>query len=230
VITLPCFLHQLNTIIGKIVAFAAAKRTITNTTRVVSFFVSSHYWGGQEDEAAKKLGITRSLKTHTKSRWYSLITQNVTFQSHRPSLTDVCIRPDAQKKTNGLSPVNSDVIDIVMARTHWPYVNQIICICKPLVDAIGNTESRQSNLADCMLELLRCARTLNALELESGEDPLFLAHARAVFNCEFIAMNTELHCLALFLHPLCKNLALDQTAKNRTYDDLLQTAVNLAVQ
>jgi protein-tyrosine-phosphatase len=230
VLTFPCFLHQLNTIIGKIAAFPAAKQAISSTTQVITFFISSHYWGGQEDEVAKREGITRSLKTYTESRWYSLIILLIMFQCHQNPLTVTCLRPDAQKKTNGLSPVNRDVVDLVLNRDHWCYVDQIIRICKPIVDAIGNIESRAANLADCMLEGLRCASALGKVQLEEGDDEDFLEHARAIFNQEFDAMNTDIHSLALFLHPLCKKLAIHQTIKKRTLDGLMKTAMKIAMQ
>jgi hypothetical protein len=40
----------------------------------------------------------------------------------------------------------------VMDVEYWRRVEQIIRICKPIVDAIGNLEAREVNLADCMLE------------------------------------------------------------------------------
>jgi hypothetical protein len=83
IITLPCFLHQLNTVVSKIVMFAGAKAAISGTTQVVSFFICSYYWGGQEANAAKEQGITKQLKTHTDTRWYSFILQNVIFQLHK---------------------------------------------------------------------------------------------------------------------------------------------------
>ena len=86
---------------------------------------------------------------------------------------------------------------------YWIQLEQLIKTCKPLVDAIGNLESREANLADCMLELIRCARQMVRIELDADEDLGFWVHAKAVFNCEFHSMNTSLHNLALFLHPMC---------------------------
>ena len=54
---------------------------------------------------------------------------------------------------------------------------------KPLIDAIGNLESRKATLADCMLELIRCARTMTRLELiPDKEDIGFWMKAESVFN------------------------------------------------
>ncbi len=115
------------------------------------------------------------------------------------------MQPDAQKKIGGLSPVAVDVVKTVIYDVdYWTLLNQLIKINKPLVDAIGNLESREANLADCMLEFIRCARAMTRLELEDGEDSGFFYHAKAVFNRCFHEMNTETHSLALFLHPLCQ--------------------------
>jgi hypothetical protein len=68
ILTFACFLHSLNTIVGKIVTYPKAKKTILNTNKVTTFFNSSHYWGGQEAEEAKeRWKVTRKLKTHTES-------------------------------------------------------------------------------------------------------------------------------------------------------------------
>jgi hypothetical protein len=148
----------------------------------------------------------------------------------RHPLSSVCKQSDAKKKMNGLSPVNPDVIKVVQDHSQWDYIDQIIKLCKPIVDAIGNLESREVNLADCMLELLRCASVMEKIVPDGNDDPAFHQHAVAVFNQEFEAMTTDIHCLVLFLHPLCKKLVIHQTAKNRTYDNLKRTAGKIMMQ
>ncbi|KAJ7447979.1 hypothetical protein FB451DRAFT_1533637 [Mycena latifolia] len=134
--------------------------------------------------------------------------------SHRQPLSIICLRPDAQKKTNGLSAVGSDVIAIVLNTPEfWPLLNQVTRISKPIVDAIGNCESCQTTLADCMLELIRCAHTMGKMTLEEDEDAGFLAHAKATFDRQFKLIATPIHWLALFLHPFCRKLAVSQTWK-----------------
>jgi hypothetical protein len=144
-------------------------------------------------------------------------------------LTVVCSRDDAQKKKNGFSPINRDIIRIVLGEpVYWDMINQIIRTCKPIVDAIGNLESRDANLADCMLELLRCARVMIRLELDDRDDPGFWAHAKAVFLHEFHLMDTNVHSLALFLHPKCRRLAVSQVAKGRSFQSMCSVALEIA--
>ena len=82
------------------------------------------------------------------------------------------------------------------------------------MDAIGNLESRDATLADCMLELIRCARQMYRVELDPDEDVDFWVHTKLVFNHKLHAMNTSIHVLSLFLHPLCRKLAVSQAAKS----------------
>jgi hypothetical protein len=100
-----------------------------------------------------------------------------------------------------------------------------------LVDAIGNLESRDALMADCMLELLRCAVELEAQAVDDGDDPEFLEHAKAMFNKEFKALNTDVHFLSLYLHPLCRTLAISPEAGRsrggRTFLDICKIAVTL---
>ncbi|KAJ7708769.1 hypothetical protein B0H17DRAFT_1124578 [Mycena rosella] len=54
---------------------------------------------------------------------------------------------------------------MVMSTKYWNRVDQLICICKSLVDAIGNLESRDTNLADCCQK-----QNLSADVQDSAED------------------------------------------------------------
>ncbi|KAF8580655.1 hypothetical protein K439DRAFT_1415198 [Ramaria rubella] len=219
----PCFLHGLNTMLGHIVNQAGTKKVVSRNAKIVSFFNNSHYWEGQLDALAVSLGITHSLKTNTESRWYALILQALSVQEYHNALVQLCLRPDAQRKTNGYTPVSADVLNTVIRDLdHWKHNSQLIRTCKPIVDAIGNLETRDCTLADCMLELLRCARDYVRLEILSTGDVPFAYHAKATFNTEFHKMDTELQFFALFLHPLCRSLAISQVAKSRSLKDACQ--------
>lgn len=141
----------------------------------------------------------------------------------------ICIREDAQRRVDGLSSIPRDVIDLITSNaSYWKILQQFIKTCKPIVDAIGNLESRNVTLADCMLELIRCARGMEQLVLDDGEDVGFWEHAKQVFNFEFHRMDTELHGLALFLHPLCRKLAVGQVSKGRSFETYCKIALEVA--
>ncbi|KAF8551001.1 hypothetical protein OG21DRAFT_1418728 [Imleria badia] len=75
ILTFPCFLHGVNIIISEICSFLWLKKTTTKTTRIVTFFNNSHYWGGQLKEKAARQDVKCSLKKNCKSCWYALILQ-----------------------------------------------------------------------------------------------------------------------------------------------------------
>lgn len=158
--------------------------------------------------------------------------ENATDILIRNPLSLICFRPDAQKKTNNLSPVAPDVVTTILHDTQvWHRLNQLIKTTKPIVDAIGNLESRESSLADCMLELIRCARAMVRLRLDPDEDDVgFWMHAKSVFNRRFHAMDTTIHSLALFLHPLCRKLAISQAANGRSFEFMVKAALSIAQQ
>ncbi|KAF9531576.1 hypothetical protein CPB83DRAFT_833272 [Crepidotus variabilis] len=210
IIIFPCFMHSVNTIIGKITAYPPVKDAISKNTRIVSFFNSSHYWGGQLEIAADSRGIKQTLKTLTESRFYALVLLALSVREHRAALTEICNRDDAKRSIHGLSSVNKDVITTVFDLQRWDLTDQLIRICKPLVDVIGNIESRDSNLADCMLELIWAHREVNGVMHQDGDDPGFAKHAMETLQTEFHALNTDLHWFALFLHPLCWKQAEDE--------------------
>lgn len=93
------------------------------------------------------------------------------------------MRQDARKKTNNLTPVAHDVIKIILGDPlFWRHLEQIVNTVKFIVDAIGNLESCQASLADCMLELLRCAKQMSQLTFDDDYDIDFWRHAKSVFN------------------------------------------------
>ena len=55
---------------------------------------------------------------------------------HSPALTQLCACQDAQKKTRGLTPVSAPVVQMILTdTTHFDRTEQLIKICKPLIDA-----------------------------------------------------------------------------------------------
>ncbi|KAG8934913.1 hypothetical protein FRC01_012962 [Tulasnella sp. 417] len=123
----------------------------------------------------------------------------------------------------------------------WDSTEQIVQYVKPVVDAIGNLEAQDASMADCMLELLRCSRLLSALppipegisalspnDSHKGELVAFSNHAKGVFNTQFQILNSDLHFLCLYLHPLCRKLAISQSAKSRTLDEAIKIALGVA--
>lgn len=73
----------MNTTIGKITSYESAKDTVTRNSKIVTFFNSSHYWGGQLDHIRKSLKITRGLRTNTESRFYALILQSQSVRENQ---------------------------------------------------------------------------------------------------------------------------------------------------
>lgn len=107
---------------------------------------------------------------------------------------------------------------------------QLLWVCKPLVDAIGNIEEWQVSLAHCVLKLLKVARMLHKMKAEDREDASFLEYARQTLNKSFHDIVTDVHFLALFLHPLCWRLAIGTSPYLRTFSDACCIALDLAEQ
>ena len=103
-------MHSINTIIGKIVSYPSVKKTIISNSRIVSFFNSSHYWGGQLEKICKENGVTRGLKTNTESRFYALILQALSVREHKTSLMTLCVRDDAQQSQTHPTLENSTML------------------------------------------------------------------------------------------------------------------------
>ncbi|KAJ7211665.1 ribonuclease H-like domain-containing protein [Mycena pura] len=233
IITMACWVHQTNTLVGEICRYPAAKSAIQRGNRVVTFFNNSHYWGGQLKGAALAEKITRGLKKNCESRWYALILLAMSVSAHRVPLNTIIARPEARKATAGLSAVNPDVISIVRDNDDdfWPWLTRVIRIARPFVDSIAECEGRSVTLADCMLSLLGAAYQLSKLDQNEDDTSAFRAfrkHAHAVVDKRFLTMATPLHRLALFLHPLCRKLAV-LDADGYTLRDHKRTALQIAI-
>lgn len=133
---------------------------------------------------------------------------------------------------NNKSPVTPDVVETVLHdQFYWKHLEQLVKTTKFLVDAIGNIESRQASLADCMLELIRCARRMSQLQLDPADDDVgFWQHVKAVFNRRFHATNTNYHSLALFLHPICRKLAISQAACGRSIEHMIKITLGISMR
>ncbi|KAL1725142.1 ribonuclease H-like domain-containing protein [Schizophyllum commune] len=224
-----CWLHGSNNIVGEVAKFPEAKKVISKNTVIVSFFNGSHYWGGQlMDDAKTRQPRTRSLKQNCETRWYAITLQALSIESMRYSLQAICVRRDAQKSMKGLSAVKKEVIDAVFDDAYWIWLDQIIRVTKPIVDMIGNLESRSCTLADCVLEAIRCGKEVAEMTAGPDESVRFLMHAKSVFNRRIAKMITPVHVLALFLHPLCRSLAISKaTSSGYTLESLTETALGI---
>ncbi|KAG2063579.1 hypothetical protein BDR04DRAFT_1111418, partial [Suillus decipiens] len=71
---------------------------------------------------------------------------------------------------------------------------------------------------------------MSTLRLEDGDDMEFYGHAKSVFNRQFHSINTKYHTLALFLHPMCRKLAVTQAASGRPFEFTVKVALEIALQ
>ena len=237
---------SLNILIGEIIAYSAIKKIIAQTTHIVSFFTMLHYWGGQLNAKAKQQGIKQHLKQNCESQFYALILYCLSvltyksshflkpwgyetdwdFISRRP-LFQLCVWPGAQQQINEESPIASNIVEIILHQCeYWKHLERLVKTTKPLVDAIGNLESCQASLVDCILELIHCIEYMLQLSLDANDDVGFWQHAKAVFNCHFHVMNTNYHSLALFLHPLCQKLAIIQAASGQSIKFMIKVVLD----
>ena len=96
-----------------------------------------------------------------------------------------------------------------------------------MVDIIGDVKSRDATLADCMLQLIWAHRAILNAPLIEGVNLAFAEHAKNVLNIQFHAMNTDIHWLALFLHPLCRKLAVSTAHHSRKLADAYQISLDI---
>ena len=82
--------------------------------------------------------------------------------------------------------MNPAVVKAVINPLHWQANDHLIHLCKPLVDAIGNLESRDITLADCMLELIDLVE--NGSLLASTIDEEHFAFLNLIYIIFFIAI------------------------------------------
>jgi len=94
----------------------------------------------------------------------------------------------------------------------------------PILDSIGSLEQMNASLTDVALEILNLSIVIGGLEAAFAESNVtwaidFAHHCRFVFARRFAEIDNDLLFLALFLHPLCRKLAVSDTPGSRTLDD-----------
>ena len=70
-----------------------------------------------------------------------IILQALSVHEHKTPLMTLCVQDDAQQSQGGLTAVSKDVLARVFDVQWWQLTDQLICVCKPLVDIIGDVES-----------------------------------------------------------------------------------------
>ena len=78
-----------------------------------------------------------------------------------------------------------------------------------------------------MLQLIWAHRAVINSPLMEGDDPAFADHAKNMLNVHFHAMNTDVHWLALFLHPLCRKLAVSTARHSRKLADAYRISLDI---
>jgi hypothetical protein len=82
--------------IGEICSYPGMKTTVTKSTRVITFFNGSHYWGGQLKEEAKKHKVNRSLKKNCETRFYALSLQALSVIGNQYVNVLLCLVPETE--------------------------------------------------------------------------------------------------------------------------------------
>ena len=165
-----------------------------------------------------------------ESHFYALILQALSVREHKTSLMTLCVRDDAQQSQGGLTTVAKNVLATVFDVQRWKLTDQLIRVCKPLVDIISNVESRDASLADCMLQMIWAHQQIKKLPHIPRDDSEFLRHAQRVVNAQFHDMNTNIHWLTLFLHPLCCKLAISNSPHSRKLDNAYKISLGIALR
>ncbi|KAI0783233.1 hypothetical protein C8Q75DRAFT_811044 [Abortiporus biennis] len=89
-------------------------------------------------------------------------------------------------------------------------------------------ESRDTSLANSMIELLIAARTLDNIHTEDFNDLDFTHHIHITFAEGFASLNSDLTFLTLFFHPLYRDFAISKIHLSRTFSDVVRISCSLA--
>ncbi|CAG8545044.1 5471_t:CDS:2 [Ambispora leptoticha] len=108
-------------------------------------------------------------------------------------------------------------------RYHYATNDILIKIIKPVVDAIGRLESRDTTLADVFKELIYIHLEISKLEEDSISG--FKAHALTVISRRAREFSNDIYFIALFLSPVYKSMAI---SKHMNGDRLLRGCLELA--
>ncbi|CAG8448340.1 13750_t:CDS:2, partial [Cetraspora pellucida] len=203
IVSIKCCLHAFNLIAKNIASFTSIVSTCNANQKLVNFFTASHIWKHALQNWQKEQGVSHFLSTFCETRWYSIAKVCLGVSVFERGFQH-CLRLSETDKIN-YPEIKENIKAIINDRYHFASNDALIKVIKPIVDAIGRLESRDTTLADIFKELIYLHLEISKLDIPiSG----LKAHALAVISQRAKEFSDDIYFIALFLFPPYKNMAI----------------------
>ena len=136
-----------------------------------------------------------NLKTYCETRWTSMYETASSVSRLQAALEYVLL--------NHSDEITSKAVKRIIRNSEFFInVNKLTEVLKPIKTVITLLESANTNLADCLIQLILLANAIKKLSLRSSSEMTeFRQHCVETFNKRWANFDPKLYLLAYFLHP-----------------------------
>ena len=188
---------------------------ITRAQKLVTFFRASHQPLALLNKLAGNMGIKRMLITSNKTRFTSVHASLESVVRLQSALQEIARQQASLLSKEALNIINDDMFFVRL--------EQICRLLEPFILVIAAVQAARTTLAYVMCYWLHLAKSVTG----SSSDclpPAFKAHFFVAYNLRHQEMVSPLCKLALFLHPLYRDVALND---KKNWVEVQMTAGNM---
>ncbi|OAV96614.1 hypothetical protein PTTG_00808 [Puccinia triticina 1-1 BBBD Race 1] len=222
ILQVHCTLHVFNLIAKRLVNHPSMAEIVKANKTLVNYFSQAGFWRKHLATWQKENEIKHGLKTLCETWWYSMAKVCLGVQSHEIGFRK-CLELLRDPLVDTPSMTKA-VIEVIEDRDHFTGNQTLVCLLKPVVDAIGNLERAETTLADIWKELLDTYKNISEVDVYTRFEP-FKVHCLDVIHAQTKVYHEEIYIVAFFLHPAYRRVAV---SKKHSLPDIGQMILQLA--
>ena len=208
-------MHAFSTTMASVMGHKHATGLITRAQKLVTFFRASHQPLALLKKLAGNMGIKRMLITSNKTRFTSVHASLESVVRLQSALQEI-----ARQQASLLS---KEALNIIIDDMFFVRLKQICRLLEPFSLVIAAVQAARTTLADVMRYWLHLAKSVTG----SSSDclpPALKAHCFVAYNLRHQEMVSPLCKLALFLHPLYRDVVSND---KKNWVEVQMTAGNM---
>ena len=206
VVPFACGLHAFNLIAKDLINYKPLDKTVKTSKRLVNYFNRAIYWKEVLHKWAKDNNIPHKLQTFSPTRWYSFscVLQGVdTYWYGFQHCLSLCQNPtlDTPELSDSSKPPTPTLQSVIRDADHHCSNKYMLLLIKPIVDAIGRLERKDSHLGQIWENLIIIYREVKKADLPYRLEEFRIFTLAAIQTRAQKFFDEDIYYIALFLCP-----------------------------
>lgn len=197
-----CMMHAFSTTMASVMGHKYASVLITQAQKIVTFFRASHQRLALLKKLANSMGIKRMLITSNKTRFTSVHASLESVVKLQSALQEIARQHAGVLSKAALNLINDDMLFVRL--------KHLCKLLEPFSLVIAAVQAARCTLADVMRYWLFLAKAVTGSSSD-GLPPDFRTHCFVAYNLRHQEMVSPWCKLALFLHPLYRDVVSEDT-------------------